>query len=171
MAVMQRELRYPSAIQRREVRHGARTGAVLTLFAFGLALWLAYTVTSAALAWGQVKLDDIRYGYPRTFQADGYLGYGEASGLPTHFTVINAHRQVLILIVPGTNPAHVSVIRGPYLYGADQDFSPATLTLRDANNDGAPDLVLHVAGQTFTYLNDPRHHSFYLPHSATGASQ
>lgn len=171
MAVMQRELRYPMTVHRRPVRHGWRTGAVATLVACGLALWLAYTLTSAALAWGQLKLDDLRYGYPRTFQMDGYLGYAEASGLPTHFTVINAHRQVLILIVPGTDPAHVSVIRGPYLYGADQDFSPATLALRDVNNDGAPDLVLRVAGQTFTYLNDPSHHSFYVAHAGTGAAQ
>lgn len=171
MAIMQRDLRHPAVMSRRQPRRHERAGAVLTLTLVGLALWLAYSVIGFTVAWAQVKYDDIRYGYPRTFQMDGYIGYRESSGLPTHFVAINAHRQVLILIVPGTDPSHVTVIKGPYLFGPDQDFSPVTLQLRDSNHDGFPDLVLHVAGQTVTYLNDSRRHTFVVPHSTVGGAR
>jgi hypothetical protein len=171
MAVMQRELQYLPAVRRRQGRRWDRTGAIATFTVLGLILWIAYVLCSAAVSWAQVKLDDIRYGYPRTFQTDGYIGYREQSGLPTHFTVINAHRQVLIMIIPGGEPGRVSVIKGPYLFGPGQEFSPATLELIDANHDGYPDLRLHVAGQTLVYLNDPRHHSFIVSRSQEGTAR
>jgi hypothetical protein len=175
MAIVQRELQLPSTgyrrVEYRAGRRAGRIGPVFTLALGGLALWLAYSVLSVGMEWAQVKMDDIRYGYPRTYQTDGYIGYGEASGLPTHFVVINAHRQVLILIVPGTDPAHVRVIRGPYLFGPNQEFSPATVQLEDLSHDGYPDLVLHVAGQTVTYTNDPRKHTFVLSHTSLAGAQ
>jgi hypothetical protein len=169
MAIMQRELRQPLVLARRQPRRWERTGAILPLMLIILALWLAYSVIGFAAAWARVKYDDIRYGYPRTMQMDGYIGYRESSGLPTHFVAINAHRQVLILIIPGTNPGRVAVIKGPYLFGPDQDFSAATLELRDTNHDGYPDLLLHVAGQTITYFNDPAKRTFVAPHASSGA--
>lgn len=175
MAIIQRELQLPLAGRRHSARRVERrldrTGAVLSLALACAALWLAYSVIGIGLNWGRIKLDDIRYGYPRTFQTDGYVGYGELSGLPTHFTVLNAHRQILILMVPGTDPAHVTVIKGPYLFGPDQEFEPATLVLQDVNHDGHADLVLHVAGQTITYLNDPGKHTFMVPHTQDGATR
>jgi hypothetical protein len=136
-----------------------------------LALYVAYALITTAVSWTQVKLDDLRYGYPRTYQTDAYVGFHEQSGLPTHFVVLNAHRQVLIMIVPGSDPAHVSVIKGPYLFGPSQEFSPATLEVVDLNHDSYPDLRLHVAGQTITYLNDHRHHTFLLPRATAGAGR
>jgi hypothetical protein len=137
----------------------------------GLALWVAYAVCSAAVAWAQIKLDDIRYGYPRTYQTDGFIGYREESGIPTHFSVLNAHRQVLIIIVPGGEPSHVTVIKGPYLFGPGQEFSPATLEVADVNHDGYADLRLHVAGQTVVYLNDHRRQTFIVSHTQGGATR
>lgn len=175
MAIIQRELQLP-LVDRRHTgrfveRRLDRVGAVMTLALAAAALWLVYSLIGIGLSWGRIKLDDIRYGYPRTFQTDGYVGYGELSGLPTHFTVINAHRQVLILLIPGTDPERVTVIKGPYLFGPDQEFEPATLTLLDVNHDGYADLVLHVAGQTITYLNDPSKHTFVVAHTQDGASR
>lgn len=168
MAIMHRELHYPATIRRRQPRPWVRLRAIGTLTLIGLALWLAYSFIQLTCTWATVKLDDIRYGYPRTSQTDGYIGYRESSGLPTHFTVINAHRQVLIMIVPGTDPGKVTVIKGPYLFGPNQEFSPATLQLVDLNHDGYQDLVLHVAGQSIAYLNDPHRHTFVLPHTTGG---
>lgn len=171
MAVMQRELQYLPAVHRRASRRFDRAGAILSLSMLGLALWVAYTLCSAAINWGQVKLDDIRYGYPRTYQTDGFIGYREQNGIPTHFTIINAHRQILILIVPGGDPGRVSVIKGPYLFGPGQEFSPATLDFADLNNDGFPDLRLHVAGQTIVYLNAPKRHTFVVSHNVGSAAR
>jgi hypothetical protein len=175
MAIVQRELQLPVGghrhVTHRTARKAGRAGTVLTLGLGALALWLAYSILSVGLDWAHVKWDDIQYGYPRTSQTDGYIGYEEASGLPTHFIVVNAHRQVLILMIPGTDPAHVRVIPGPYLFGPGQEFSPALLQITDLNHDGYPDLVLHVAGQTLTYLNNPAKHTFTLSHSASAGAQ
>jgi hypothetical protein len=121
-----------------------------------------------AVSWVQVKVDDMRYGYPRTYSTDAFVGFHERDGLPTHFVVMNAHRQVLIMIMPGDDPARVSVIKGPYLFGADQDLSPATIDFVDVNHDSYLDLRLHVAGQTTLYLNDHRRHTFTAPASSQG---
>jgi len=169
MAIMHRELQYLPAVRGRQSQRGERVGAIAVISFVCIGLWIAYRLITATVSWGSVKLDDIRYGYPRTFQTDGYIGYREQGGVPTHFTVVNAHRQILILIVPGSNPAHVTVIKGPYLVGSEQEYSPATVELVDRNHDGFPDLRLHVDGQTITYLNDPRRHTFLIPHSAEGA--
>lgn len=170
MAVMQRELQLlPSA--RRQARRWDRTGAVLSLFLVGLALYVLYMLVATLVSWGGVKLDDIRYGYPRTYQTDAFIGYDEQTGVPTHFIAINAHRQVLIMILPGGDPAHATVIKGPYLFGPGQEFNAATLQISDVNHDSYPDVILHVAGQTITYLNDPKHHTFDLPKSSQGGAQ
>jgi len=174
MAIVHRELSYSPALRSRSrSRHARwdRLGSVSALTMVGLALWLGYSVIRTGYGMAATKLDDVRYGYPRTAQLDGYIGYREASGLPTHLTAINAHRQVLIMILPGTEPSRVTVIKGPYLYGSDQELSPATLELKDVNGDGYNDLILHVAGQTITYLNEPRHHTFALPASQTGGAR
>lgn len=171
MAIVQRELRYPTLVHRRTHRRFDRVGAVGTLTLVLVAFWLCYSIIGLASSWIAVKVDDVRYGYPRTYQTDGYVGFREAGGLPTHFTVINAHRQIVVLIMPGTDPARVTVIKGPYLFGPGQEFSPATLTLEDANRDGHPDIELHVAGQTLTYLNDPLKHTFIVPRAIPGGSR
>jgi hypothetical protein len=139
---------------------------VLSLFLVGLALYVAYMLIATVVSWADVKLDDIRYGYPRTFQTDAFVGYDEQTGVPTHFIAVNAHRQVLIMILPGGDPSHVTVIKGPYLFGPGQEFSPPMLQVSDVNHDGYPDLTLQVAGQSVVYLNDPRRHTFVLPKGA-----
>jgi hypothetical protein len=176
MAVTQRELRYlpdtrhANRRSRTAARPWGRAGSLLTMVLAVAALYVAYALISTVVSWAQVKVDDIRYGYPRSYQTDAYVGFREQSGLPTHFIAINAHRQVLIMIVPGGDPSHVSVIKGPYLFGPGQEFSVATLEVADVNHDGHPDLRLHVAGQTIVYLNDPKHQSFKLPRATGGAT-
>ncbi|HVA91242.1 MAG TPA: hypothetical protein VNL71_15515 [Chloroflexota bacterium] len=168
MAIVQRELNYLPALRRPTHRGWAGVSRMVVPAFLILAVFVAYVLINTLVAWGQVKLDDIRYGYPRTSSTDGYMGYREQTGVPTHFIVVNAHRQVLIMIMPGGDPSHVLVIKGPYLFGPGEEFSPATLDLIDSNHDGYPDLRLHVAGQTLVYLNNPRSQTFTLAHQANG---
>lgn len=171
MAIVQRELNYLPALRRPARRQWIGVSRMAMPALLILAVFVAYILINTIVAWGQVKLDDIRYGYPRTFSTDGYMGYREQTGVPTHFIVVNAHRQVLITIMPGGDPSHVLVIKGPYLFGPGEEFSPATLDLTDTNHDGYPDLRLHVAGQTLVYLNDPRHQTFTLAHQPVGVAR
>ncbi len=170
MAVIQRDLQL-APLPRRHAKRRDMSGAVLSLFLVGLALYVAYMLIATLVSWGAVKFDDIRYGYPRTYQTDAFIGYDEQTGVPTHFIAVNAHRQVLIMILPGGDPSHVTVIKGPYLFGPGQEFSAPSVQVSDVNHDGYPDLTLQVAGQSIVYLNDPHHHTFVLPKAQGGAGQ
>jgi hypothetical protein len=141
-----------------------------SLVVIALALWLAYTLIGDGVAWVQQKVDDLRYGYPRTFQTDAFLGYGESGGVPTHFMALNLHGQISVFIVDGADPARVRVLRGPVLLGDGRDLVAPLLRVVDVNHDGHPDLLLSVNGQDFTYLNVPAAHTFRLLQPAAPAS-
>ncbi len=47
-----------------------------------LVLWM---LLSAALGWFNTTLDDFRYGRPRTFQTDAWVGHNEQNGVKSHF--------------------------------------------------------------------------------------
>src|SRR5690349_10337699 len=67
---------------------------------------LAYVVTllfvvlaanalfSSLSDWARIKLDDVRYGRPRTFQLTSYVGHEEQEGMPTHLIGMNLDRRI-----------------------------------------------------------------------------
>lgn len=164
MAIMRREL--PSGVvpmrnPEPERHHGGFWSHTLVSAAIAaVAVVVAYQVLAGALFWARVKVDDFRYGYPRSYQIDGYVGYDESNGQPTHFIALNLHRQVMVMIVAGDDPTHVTTLKGPYLYGADQEYTPVTLRLIGVNSDGYPDLVLNVAQQQVVWVDQPRQARF-----------
>jgi hypothetical protein len=89
-------------------------------------------------------------------QLEGYLGFHETNGRPSHFVAINLHRQVLVVYIPGDDPVHPTVFRGPYLSGANAQYDPVTLRLDDVNGDGYPDVVASVDGRQFVWVSVPR---------------
>jgi len=121
-----------------------------------LAIVVGYQLLSGVVNWSHVKLDDLRYGYPRSYQTDGFVGFGESNGQPTHFVALNFHKQIEVYIVPGDDPSHVAVIKGPSLFGAADDYAPVTLRLVDVNQDGYPDLVVSVDNQQAVFIDEPK---------------
>lgn len=161
MSLMRREL--PSAaVRMRGRRHHVGNKLLTTVSLALLGLLVSYQLFASAAFWARVKLDDLRYGYPRSYQIDGYIGYGESNGLPTHFVALNLHRQVIVLVIPGDAPAHVTTLKGPYLYGTDEEYAPVTLRLVDVTGDGYPDLVLNVDHQQLVWVDQPHRASFRL---------
>jgi hypothetical protein len=136
--------------------------SVLLLIALGALLYLVYALMSTAIAWTTIKLDDIRYGYPRTFQMNGVLSARTTGVQRAHFLVRNLQGRVWITIVPDDTAGRELVIEGPQLLGKDRNLAPPTLALQDVNRDGYADLGLHVAGKTFLYHQDPHQQSFVL---------
>jgi hypothetical protein len=122
--------------------------------AYILLLVLGYALLTPVFAWGQRRIDDLRYGVPRTVQLDGYVGHHEADGAPTHFVAFNLHRQVSVLEFPGGDPAQVHVLTGPYLVGSDGEDVAPHLALRDNNGDGRDDLALQLRDEVVYYIND-----------------
>jgi hypothetical protein len=150
-------------------KNGGRTsvlprsvGPVAYGFTFVLAALAMYVLVGAVVNWGQIKLDDLRYGRPRTTHLEGYVGHGgELEGRPTRFVGLNIERQVVVLELPGGDSTQVRSLPGPYLFGADEDLTPVLLSLRDMDGDGLSDLIVAVRNEQVVYLN--RDGGFRLP--------
>lgn len=127
-----------------------------------LAALAIYVLVGAAVGWAQVRIDDLRYGRPRTTQIAGLVGHGaESAGQPTRFIGMNLDRQVVVLELPAGDPSQVRSLPGPYLFGANEDLTPVLLSLRDMDRDGLDDLIIDVRNEQIVYLN--RDGSFRLP--------
>jgi hypothetical protein len=131
--------------------------------AYLLLLILGYLLITPLIGWGQQRLDDLRYGFPRTRQIDGFVGHGEEGGTPTHLMALNLHRQVSILEIPGGDTAKVQVLPGPYLVGADGENVVPHLSLQDINGDGQADLLLQVREEVVVYINENGSFRFMTP--------
>jgi hypothetical protein len=132
-------------------RQGNRLLTLLFAVALVVVVFLAAT---AAFNWGRVRLDDLRYGRPRTTQLAAYVGHGDGDGLPTQLMAVNMNRRITIIEVPGGDPSRVRTIPGPYLVGKDEELTVATMRLLDVNGDSHPDLLLRVKNEELVYIND-----------------
>lgn len=126
----------------------------MTVVAYALLLVLGYLLLSPVISWGQRQLDDIRYGFPRTTFATGFVGHGEQGGAPTQFLALNLHGQVSVLELPGGDASEVRVIPGPYLVGADGQYVVPQVELADLTGDGHVDLLLYVRDEIVVYVNE-----------------
>jgi hypothetical protein len=115
-----------------------------------LALLAGYLLLSTLAAWWQVQQDDWRYGNPRTFQTDAAVGHGPGT---SHFLVVNLGGQVEIIECPAQDCTKAVIYPGPRLLGSGAALMPVTLSFADVNGDGKPDMLVHIAGQTFVWLN------------------
>ena len=125
-----------------------------TALAYMLLLVLGYLLLTPVCTWGQRRLDDLRYGFPRTTQLDGFVGHGEEGGKPTHLIALNLRGQISMLEIPGGDASKVQALAGPYLVGADGQYVVPHLSLADANGDGQADLLLQVREEIIVYMND-----------------
>ncbi len=129
---------------------------------FGLVAVAIYVLVGALVSWGQVRLDDLRYGRPRTTHLEVMLGHrAEATGQSTRVIGLNLDRQVVVLVLPGGDPAQIYSLPGPYLFGATEDLVPVVLSLQDIDGDTRPDLLMNVRNEQIIYLN--REGTFRLP--------
>ena len=125
-----------------------------TALAYLLLLVLGYLLLTPVFTWSQRRLDDVRYGFPRATQLDGFVGHGEKSGDPTHLMALNLRRQISILELPGSDPMKTRVFAGPYLVGSNGLYVVPYLSLEDINNDGQADLLLQVRDEVVVYINE-----------------
>lgn len=160
MAVTSKEIQGNGATRASRVPRSVSAAAYLVTGL--LAAAAIYVLVGAAVEWGEVKWDDMRYGRPRTTHLQGYVGHSpEAPGRPTRFIGLNIERQVMILELPGGDATQVRTLQGPYLFGADEDLTPVLLSLHDVDGDGLQDLFVNVRNEQIVYLN--RDGGFRLP--------
>lgn len=127
----------------------------LLIFGIGMLAMLAlWTLGSQLVNWWSVAQDDWHYGRPRTFQMDAVVGHNDSSTNPSHFLALNLNRHVVIIELLGGDSSKAKIYTGPTLLGDGQDLTPVTLSFKDVNGDGLPDMLVHVQDQTLVMIND-----------------
>jgi hypothetical protein len=116
-----------------------------------LALWV---LGNLAVNWWNMTQDDWHYGRPRTFQIDAVVRHNDSPANPSHFIALNLNRHIIIIEFPGGDAAKAKDYLGPTLFGDGQDLTPVTLSFKDVNGDGKPDMLIHIQDQTIVFLND-----------------
>ncbi len=123
----------------------------------GLAMFImvvGWVLFSAVSTWWQVTQDDWHYGRPRTYQVDQVVGHNDSAANPSHFIALNLNRRIEIIEFPGGDPSKAKIYLGPTLLGDGQDLAAVTLTFKDVNGDGKPDMIVNVENSHFIYIND-----------------
>jgi hypothetical protein len=115
-----------------------------------LTLWVAIIGISN---WVTTTMDNIRYGYPRTYQTDAFVGHNETAGTPSHFIAINLHGHIEVIELPGGDAGHARIYIGPQLFGSGSDLVPVTLSFIDVNGDHKPDMIINLQGSQIVYIN------------------
>lgn len=127
-----------------------------------IAMLLLWVIGSSVLAWGLDRYDDLRYGYPRTYQIDAVVGHGDSKEHPSHFIAMNLHGQAIVIEFPAGDPQHAMSYVVPYYIrqaggGQGGDLTPVTVTFRDVTGDGKPDMLVQILFrtqvQTFVFVN------------------
>ncbi len=134
--------------------HGYRPHWLLFVGLAMLIMVMGWVVFSAAANWWQVTQDDWRYGRPRTFQTDAVVGQGDLAANPSHFIALNLNRRIEIIEFPGGDPTKARIFLGPTLIGDGQDLAAVTLTFKDVNGDGKPDMIVSVEDSHFVFVNE-----------------
>jgi hypothetical protein len=119
-----------------------------------LAMLMLWVILSAATGWLTTTLDTMRYGYPRTFQTDAWVGHNAQTGQPSHFIAINLNRHIEVIELPGGDAAHAHIYIGPQLYSPHDDLVPVTLSFVDVNGDHKPDMLINFQGSRVVFIND-----------------
>jgi hypothetical protein len=112
-----------------------------------------------------ITLDDQRYGRPRTFQADAFVGH-ERGNTPSHFIAINLQGHIEIIELPGGHPADVHEYAVPQrLVGLNADLVPPILQFVNTNRAGIKDMILRAGDIQLRFINDTDTNTFQLPTS------
>jgi len=153
----------PVYIEQGPTRRGCLWRHPLPYLVLSMLLIMGFITASIIVppAW-QHHLDDVTYGYPRTYQTDANVGHGDPDHPQSHFIALNLRGVIEVVEVPGDPTRHK-----PYLYiivrlamdGAD--LVPATLSFRDMNGDDKPDMLVLVNGTFWVYFNNG---TLFVPH-------
>jgi hypothetical protein len=114
-----------------------------------LALWQG---GSLVLSLWQSYQNDLHYGRPRTTQVDAKVGHNDADTL-SHFIAVNLAGHIVVVEFPGGDAAHAKVYIGPIM-APGHELDPVTLTFKDVNGDGKPDMIIAVGEVREVFIND-----------------
>jgi hypothetical protein len=121
----------------------------------GLGMLIALLLVFLAQIGGSAltnSIDDIRYGNPRTYQTDAFVGH-ESGKIPSHFIVINLHGHIEIIEFPGGDGTKAKIYLGPQLYDTNADKVPVSLQFIDVHHNHHPDMYVQFGGTQIVFHN------------------
>ena len=102
---------------------------------------LGWVALSALGVWWQTKQDDWRYGNPRTFQVDQFVGHGDSPDHPNHFIAVNTGGMIEVVELNVIAPKNDHVY--PITTTIDPTI-PVSLSFQDMNHDGKIDMLVTI---------------------------
>jgi len=102
--------------------------------------------------WVSNTVDDLRYGNPRTFQIDAFVGH-ETGKTPSHFIALNLHGRIQIIEFPGGDGTKAKIYLGPQLYDANADRIPVKLQFVDVHHNHQPDMYVQFGNTQVVFRN------------------
>jgi hypothetical protein len=116
----------------------------------GLALILTGSfLLNMLTSWANTEMDQLHYGYPRTYQTNIDVGHGGIS----HFTVENLGGHIVVYELPSTDVTKAVIYSGPTLSGGNADLAAAVVTFADVNGDGRIDMILEVDNTKYLFIS------------------
>jgi len=149
---------------RKSIPHPVRLRQRLhPLFFCGVALLLMILLwlgISQIISWGTNELNDLRYGTPRTFQTDEFVGQGDSAQHPSHFIALNLHGTIVVVQFLAGDPTKTREFELSSALGPDADLEVVTLRFVDVNHSGRPDMLIDIGGVQSVLVNNG---STFLP--------
>ena len=102
---------------------------------------LGWMSLSALGGWWQIKQDDWKYGNPRTFQIDQYVGHADSLDHPNHFIAINLKGIIEVVEI------NTQIPKDDHIYAittASDGATPVSLAFADTNHDGKVDMLVTI---------------------------
>jgi hypothetical protein len=87
--------------------------------------------------------DTLRYGYPRTFQTDAFVG-NEPAGMPSHFIAMNLQGRIEVIVLPGGDLAHAQRYQITHLDGPGANLTPVTIQFVNPQHTKYPDMIVRI---------------------------
>jgi hypothetical protein len=129
------------------------SASLATLVGSGMGIVLMLIlIAQTVFGWASVALDDWRYGRPRTYQVDAYVGH-EQTKQPSHFIALNNEGRVEIIELPGNDASHARIFLGPQLSGINANLIPITLQFIDPHHTHTPDMIVHIQQSSILFRN------------------
>lgn len=110
-------------------------GMVMFVMVLG---WLLFTALGY---WWQGKQEDFKYGVPRTFQQDQYIGHGDTPDHPDHFIALNVGGMIQVIELNPQNPKYDHVY--PITTVSSSNI-PVFLSFEDTRHTGKLDMLVTI---------------------------
>ena len=131
-----------------------RTTLVIWLCLALIVMIAGWWLLSWVANWWQGVQDNMKYGSPRTFQADQYMGLGDSPAHPDHFIALNSHGVIEVIQINPLNSKQDAVY---VLTSVGDENIPASLSFRDTSGSGKMDVLVTIGDSnpyTLVMLNN-----------------